>query len=229
MTAAFLDCAGARDRILVAPSLLASDFARLGDEIRRADEAGADLFHLDVMDGHFVPNLTVGPGVLKALRPHTAKPIEAHLMITDPLAWAPRFAEAGADAITFHIETVDDPLAAARAIRALGVAAGVSLNPPTPMAALEPLRGAVDFALVMTVNPGFGGQSFMPGPLAKVRALASDWKIPVIVDGGVGPETAADAARAGATVLVAGTAVFGGPNLAQRIEAIRSAAEHARR
>jgi ribulose-phosphate 3-epimerase len=213
-----------RRRVLVAPSLLACDFSRLGEEVRRAEEAGADLFHLDVMDGHFVPNLTVGPLAMKAVRPHTHLPVEAHLMISDPLKYAPLFAEAGADAISFHVEAVPDARAAARAIRALRVAVGVSLNPATPFGALEGLRGEVDFVLVMTVVPGFGGQKFMPGPLEKARRAAEEWKVPVAVDGGIAPDTAAAVFAAGARILVAGSAVFGGPDLAGRIAAIRAAA-----
>ncbi|MHC5035725.1 MAG: ribulose-phosphate 3-epimerase [Planctomycetota bacterium] len=229
MPVSFANLLAEKTRILVAPSLLASDFSRLGEEIQRAEAAGADMFHLDVMDGHFVPNLTIGPLVLKAVRPVTGLPIEAHLMITDPLKYAPTFAQAGADGITFHIEVVDDPPAAAAAIRDLGVAVGVSLNPPTPLSTLDPLRGKVDYALVMTVNPGFGGQAFMPEPLAKVEVLAREWGIPVIVDGGVSAETAPAVAAAGARILVAGTAVFGGRNLRERIDSLRAAATAANR
>jgi ribulose-phosphate 3-epimerase len=150
-------------------------------------------------------------------------------MITDPLRYAPRFAEAGADAISFHVEAVADAPAAARAIRALGVAAGVSLNPATPLEALDGLRGEVDFVLVMTVVPGFGGQKFMPEPLAKARRIAGEWRVAVGIDGGIGPETARAAGAAGAGILVAGSAVFGWPDLSIRIEAIRAAAEGGRR
>ena len=208
----------------IAPSLLASDFARLGEEVRAADKAGADVFHLDVMDGHFVPNITIGPQVLKAIRPHTRKPVEAHLMIADPLKYAPRFAEAGADAISFHVETEKDPAATARAIRDLGVSTGVSLNPKTPFEALAPLKGLVDFVLVMTVQPGFGGQSFMEGPLPKMRRLRDEWGVTVAVDGGITEKTAPAAARAGATLFVAGSAVYGHEDLAARITALRKAA-----
>ncbi|MHC5040192.1 MAG: ribulose-phosphate 3-epimerase [Planctomycetota bacterium] len=210
--------------VRIAPSLLAADFSCLADEIRDVESGGADLLHLDVMDGHFVPNLTIGPLIMKAIRPVTPLPVEAHLMITDPVRYAPDFVKAGADGVTFHIEVTEDPVAAASAIRELGVCVGVSLNPPTPLEALDPLRGKVDYVLVMTVNPGFGGQSFMPGPLEKVEALSTDWKIPVIVDGGVGPGTAPQVARAGSRILVAGTAVFGGTDRKARIDAIRSAA-----
>lgn len=224
MGSSFLERVSDPDRILVAPSLLAADFARLGDEIRSADRAGADLFHLDVMDGHFVPNLTVGPLVMKAVRPATDKPVEAHLMIDEPLRYAPRFAEAGADAVTFHVETTPDPAAAADAIRNTGVAVGVSLNPPTPLRALDPLEGRVDYVLVMTVHPGFGGQAFLEDQVPKIETLAETWKVPVFVDGGIGPGTARRAVAAGARVLIAGTAVFKGADLEASIRAIRDAA-----
>ncbi|MHC4599565.1 MAG: ribulose-phosphate 3-epimerase [Planctomycetota bacterium] len=224
MPSTFQDILSDRKRIRVAPSLLAADFSKLGEEMRDAEAGGADLFHLDIMDGHFVPNLTLGPPVMKSIRPVTSLPIEAHLMITDPVTYAKPFVEGGADAVSFHIEVAEDPTAAAEAIRDLGVAVGVSLNPPTPLSALDPLRGRVDFVLVMTVNPGFGGQAFMREPLAKVKTLASEWNVPVIVDGGVDPETAPEAAGAGAHILVAGTAVFGGSDRRARIEAIRNAA-----
>ena len=199
----------------IAPSVLAADFARLGDEIRAIDNAGADYIHIDVMDGHFVPNLTIGPDVVKALRPHTKLPFDVHLMIapTDPLI--PRFADAGADILSVHPEAGPHLHRTLQLIKSLGKKAGVVLNPATPVSAVEPVIGAVDLILVMTVNPGFGGQAFLDGPLEKIRALRklidrAGRPIDLEVDGGINEATAASAVKAGADVLVAGTATFGG-------------------
>jgi ribulose-phosphate 3-epimerase len=199
----------------IAPSVLAADFARLGDEIRAIDNAGADYIHIDVMDGHFVPNLTIGPDVVKALRPHTKLPFDVHLMIapTDPLI--PRFADAGADILSVHPEAGPHLHRTLQLIKSLGKKAGVVLNPATPVSAVEPVIGEVDLILVMTVNPGFGGQAFLDGPLEKIRALRklidrAGRPIDLEVDGGINEATAASAVKAGADVLVAGTATFGG-------------------
>ncbi|MDE0058307.1 MAG: ribulose-phosphate 3-epimerase [Defluviicoccus sp.] len=201
--------------VRIAPSILSADFARLGAELRAVTDAGADLIHVDVMDGHFVPNITIGPGVVKALKPHSALPFDVHLMIAPVDPFIPQFAAAGADIVTVHAEAGPHLHRSLALIREQGCKAGVSLNPSTPAAAVAPVLDAVDLVLVMSVNPGFGGQSFIESQLDKLGTLRrmiddSSRDIALEVDGGINPETARRAAEAGADILVAGTAAFSG-------------------
>jgi ribulose-phosphate 3-epimerase len=224
-----------RQPVRIAPSILSADFARLGAEVEAVTAAGADYIHIDVMDGHFVPNLTIGPVVVGALRPHSPRPFDVHLMISPVDPYVPAFAEAGADIITVHPEAGPHLHRTVQLIKSLGKKAGVSLNPATPPAVVDALIDDIDLILVMTVNPGFGGQKFIASQLDKIRLLrqridaatsGKDRKIDLEVDGGINPETAALAIAAGADVLVAGTATFAGGAgaYAENIRRLRQAA-----
>jgi ribulose-phosphate 3-epimerase len=215
--------------VLISPSILSADFARLGDEVKTVAQAGADWIHVDVMDGVFVPNITIGMGVVAALRKVTDKFLDVHLMVDRPERYVPAFANAGADLITLHVEACTHIHGVLQEIRSLGKRAGVSLNPSTPEDAIRYLLGQVDLILVMSVNPGFGAQKFIPAVLPKISAIrrmidASGLSIDLEVDGGVNPDNARQIVEAGANVLVAGNAVFKAKSYGQAIEALKAAA-----
>lgn len=214
----------------VAPSLLSCDFAKMGEEIIRIDKAGADLIHLDVMDGHFVPNLTIGPGIIKALRPYTKLPFDVHLMISHPQSYIDAFADAGADIITFHVEAEDDIESTIESIRSRGILPGLVIKPKTPAEAVFPYLDKLYMVLVMTVEPGFGGQSFMADMMPKVEKLKAEIKrrgldVLIEADGGISAATAPQCADAGVDISVSGTGVFKAADAAAAIKEIAQAGQ----
>lgn len=218
--------------VQIAPSILSADFARLADEVAAVERAGADLLHIDVMDGHFVPNLTIGPPIVESLRKVTKLPLDVHLMITNADAFIPEFARAGANYLTVHVEACPHLHRTIQSIKELGVKAGVTLNPATPVHSLQEILAEVDLVLIMSVNPGFGGQKFIASCLAKVKAVRQmldriGSHALLEVDGGVKAENAAQVLEAGADVLVAGSAIFSGSDYAARITALRTAGQQA--
>ena len=212
-------------KIKVAPSLLSADFSCLGQEIKSVEKAGSDLLHIDVMDGHFVPNITIGPVVVKHIRKITKLPLDVHLMIENPQKYLGSFISAGSDMITVHIEaaSVFQIRRMSKLLKARGIKFGVSLNPATPLKKIKPVLGFVDFVLVMSVNPGFGGQAFISNALIKIRQLRSIFSKDITVDGGINQETAREVIKAGANILVAGSYIFGAKNRRMAIERIRNA------
>ncbi|NMA68834.1 MAG: ribulose-phosphate 3-epimerase [Desulfitobacterium sp.] len=215
--------------IKIAPSILSADFSRLGEEVARVEEAGAEVLHIDVMDGHFVPNITIGPLVVKSLRPHSKMRFDVHLMIENPEQYIEEFAKAGADHITVHLEATYHIHRAIQQIKSLGLTAGVSLNPATPLDGLKYIIDQLDMVLIMSVNPGFGGQKFIPEVLPKIRVLRRHLdqmqsNCEIEVDGGINLQTASPVVKAGADILVAGAAVFGQPDPAQAVRTLREEA-----
>lgn len=221
--------AGKLHPIKIAPSILSADFSKLGEEVRRVEEAGADIIHLDIMDGHFVPNLTFGPIIVKAIRDQTELPFYVHLMVERPEDYIEKVVEAGGDLIIIHVEACTHLQRVLRMIKDFGVKSGVALNPATPLATTEYVLDDLDLILIMSVNPGFGGQEFIPSVLPKIRrarrkVMKRGLEVEIAVDGGVNVETAPKIVEAGADVLVAGTAVFGKPDLKRAIRELREAA-----
>ncbi|MFH1689102.1 MAG: ribulose-phosphate 3-epimerase [Candidatus Eisenbacteria bacterium] len=220
----------AERKVLISPSILAADFTRLGEEIRTIEAAGADMIHIDVMDGHFVPNLTMGPFIVEAVRRCTDLPIDAHLMIADPAAYASAFIDAGADFIVFHSEACEDPSVVLDLVRSRGAKPGLAVNPPNPAESLEPYLADIDLALIMTVNPGFAGQSFIADVMPKLATVAR-WKsersldLLIEVDGGIGPSQAPTVVENGGEVLVAASAIFGAEDAGAALVALREAGE----
>jgi ribulose-phosphate 3-epimerase len=212
-------------KIKVAPSLLSANFSCLADEVRRVQKAGADLLHVDVMDGHFVPNITIGPVVVKYIRKCTKLPLDVHLMIENPQKYVESFINAGSDMITVHIETISIPVlvSLSKRLRSKNIKFGISLNPATPLTKIKSALKYVDFVLVMSVNPGFGGQAFIPGAISKIKQLRAIFKGDIAVDGGINDLTARKVIQAGANILAAGSYVFGAKNKSQAIERIRNA------
>ncbi|WP_342509370.1 ribulose-phosphate 3-epimerase [Sporosarcina sp. FSL K6-2383] len=220
--------------IKIAPSILAADFSKLADEVREVEAAGAELIHIDVMDGHFVPNITMGPIVVEALRPVTKLPLDVHLMISNPDAYIEQFAKAGADYITVHVEACPHLHRTLQLIKSFGIKSGVVLNPHTPIETIQHVLEEVDMVLFMTVNPGFGGQKFIHSVLPKVKQLSDvirerNLPIDIEIDGGVNEETIIPCVEAGATILVAGSAVFSSPDRAEALQRIKLAGEGALR
>lgn len=212
-------------RIKIAPSLLSADFSCLADEIKKVERAGADMLHIDIMDGHFVPNITIGPVVLKYIRKCTRLPLDVHLMIENPEKYADAFVDAGSDMLTVHIETIfgSKLQALSSKLKRKGVKFGISLNPATPISRIKPALKCADFILVMSVNPGFSGQGFIPGAIKKIKELAAIYKGDISVDGGINDLTAGHAIKAGANILAAGSYIFGAKNTQDAIERIRNA------
>jgi ribulose-phosphate 3-epimerase len=209
----------------VAPSILSADFGRLAEEIRAVEKAGADLLHVDIMDGHFVPNITIGPSVVKDIRKVTKLPLDVHLMIEEPQKFIDRFVDAGSNMLTLHIETVSVPklMRIKERLKAKGVKLGITLNPSTSFSKIRPALGIVDFILVMSVNPGFGGQNFIPGVLPKIKNLRSQFKGDIAVDGGINDRTARLVVQAGANILAAGSYIFKSNDYKQAIRSLRCA------
>jgi len=208
-------------KIMISPSLLSADFSKLGDEAKRMQDCGADMLHIDVMDGHFVPNITIGPKVVAAIKKHTTLPLDVHLMISEPDKYAKNFIDAGADILTFHIEVIPEPAGLIEEIKKMGARPGIVLNPPTQLKTIEGALSLLDFCLVMSVNPGFAGQSFIDSALDKIKELRSKFDKDIQVDGGINEETGKLAVAAGANVLVAGSYIFGSDNPKEAIDKLK--------